>query len=791
MPWQPPDLWTFHKGAWRSVGIGQDSSGCATRLITIRHLLTVHTSFHNQVLSRSEVPELLLLAGVLAPAFAYLDVPLWNALLFSLAVISQAAFGTVILTRIFKGVPASLLLLLGPGLILGGALSFALFQIVARGVLGLVVVVMVGFASVVYLLRTPNWQPLGSERLWILGQVVGLAALALTWEFPELLPVAIAFFVLGFVTGDMFTTPRWVKQVAAAVAAVAIITPLFFRQEYWWMVTDDYQFFEVLSQHLTHSGPFADWGVTNFSRYHWLSYGWAGLLNEFGGRPETFTTLTRVMPLVYSVTLTGSLVHMAGYLNRTSNWNLSLVPVWTILAINRLDWSGTSTAGVFAVVAATAAVILLALGTTQSFGRRVLLYMLFGIGTVFTKLPSLFTVVIIILCAETFVLTRQFATRPRILVLLFGGAVASFGIIPLIWLASKVIDGFAFADVNPGLGKIAAYGPGFAYLLVSLQRLWLIVPIVAMVVLVLSSGKRAPCKRPINLYLLGLAPIALLGVLMDVIMTGNANTYEYFSGPMYFVTSLILMGIVAPDSAVLLPARNLRLFCLLVTCVVTLGFLWVRLGLAEKIWHLAQSQLGQDTSIPQFLSTDSRISAAAVTIVILSATTRSKWYSPRLVLGSLLVSLSILTLYGYWNSAVSELQREREPSEIATSLGQLDNQLVGRWLRSNTLPTDLIATNELFDSSTGQPLSDFSLAAWSKREFLVLGPSFLGDYSRLRSQLDVSQQFGYAPSQTEAEQLRQWGVKWFVVDRLDSSFNDWENTWDVHYANEHFFVVKI
>ena len=190
----------------------------------------MHISLQSRVLSRSVVTELLLLAGVLAAAFAYLDVPFWNALLFSVAVVSQAAFGTVVLTRILRGVPASLLLLLGPGLILGGALSFALFQIVARGVAGLVVVVMVGFASVVYLLRTPNWQPLGSERLWIRGQVVGLAALALTWEFPELLPVAIAFFVLGFVSGDMFTTPRWVKQTAVAIAAVVIITPMFFRQ---------------------------------------------------------------------------------------------------------------------------------------------------------------------------------------------------------------------------------------------------------------------------------------------------------------------------------------------------------------------------------------------------------------------------------------------------------------------------------------------------------------------------------------------------------------------------------
>ena len=753
----------------------------------------MHIFLQSRVLSRSVISELLLLTGVLATAFAYLDVPLWNALLFGVAVVSQAAFGTVVLTRILKGVPASLLLLLGPGLILGGALSFALFQVVARGVIGLVVVIMVGVASVVYLLRTPNWQLLGSERLWILGQVVGLAALALTWEFSELLPVAIAFFVIGFVTGDMFTTPRWIKQVAVAIAAVVIITPLFFRQEFWWMVTDDYQYFEMLSQHITRSGPLADWGATNFSRYHWLSYGWTGLLNEFGGRPETFTTLTRVMPLVYSVALAGSLVHMAAYLRKTRNWTLTLVPVWTISAINRLDWSGTSTTGVFAVVAAAAAVVLLALGTTQSFVRRILLYTLFGVITVMTKLPSVFTVAIIIFCAETFTLTRRLATRPRILVLLLGCAIASFATIPLISLASKVVGGFAIAEANPELGQIATSGLSFAYLLVSLQRLWLIVPIA--IVLGLSLGKKSEAQPSINLFFMCFVPITLLGVLMDIIMTGNANTFEYFSGPMYFVASLTLIGVVSSDVAVLRPPKRRLIVSLVAVWLVTFGYFWVRLRLAERLWRRIGAELfewdGRKVVLLQYVTFDRRIGAATVAIVILIVTIRSKWFSPRLVLGSLLVSLSILTLYGYWNSAVNELQRERKPNEIAANLGSPKSQLVGRWLESNTSARDMIATHNLFDSATGQPLSDFSLAAWSKREFLVLGPRFLGDYSRLSAELDVSQQFGYAPSQDEAEQLRQWDVKWFVVDRLNSPFDNWEKAWDVQYANERFFVVKL
>jgi hypothetical protein len=499
--------------------------------------------------------------------------------------------------------------------------------------------------------------------------------------------------------------------------------------------------------------------------------------------------------MVYSLALAGSLTYIAGYLNKTVIRSLGLVPVWAILAINRLDWSGTSTAGVFAVVASAIAAVLLALGTTQSFVRRILLYTLFGVITVLTKLPSVFAVVIIIFCAELFMLTRRFATRPRILVLLLGCTVASFGTIPLISLASKVVGGFAIAKVNLGLGDIATYGPSFAYLLVSLQRFWLILPVVVIVALALSSGKRASCELPTNLFLLGLAPIALLGVLMDTIMTGNANTYEYFSGPMYFVASLSLMGVGTLLIAVLQPLKSRLASSLIAVGLVTFGYFWVRLSLADKLWRRIGLELfewdGLKIILLQYVTSDSRIGAAALTVIIVLVSTKVKRFSPQLAVGSVLVSLSSLTLYGYWNSAVSEFQRERKPSEVAASLGSPNTQLVGRWIQFNTLTLDLIATHNLFDPTTGQPLSDFSLAAWSKREFLVLGPRFLGDYSRLSSELDLSQQFGYAPSQAGAEQLREWGVKWFVVDRLNSPFNNWEKAWDVQYANEHFLVVKL
>jgi len=163
--------------------------------------------------------EVLLLAGVLAVVFAYLEVPVWNAVLFAVAVVLQAAFGTVVLTRLLTGLGSSLTLLLGPGLIVGGALSFAVFQLVGRGWFGIVAVTLVGGWSVVLLSGAADWQ-MSTQRLWMIGQVLGLGALALTWEFGELLPVAVAFFFLGFLTSNTPKLPR-IAQAAACAAAAA------------------------------------------------------------------------------------------------------------------------------------------------------------------------------------------------------------------------------------------------------------------------------------------------------------------------------------------------------------------------------------------------------------------------------------------------------------------------------------------------------------------------------------------------------------------------------------------
>ena len=145
--------------------------------------------------ARDLVAVWLTVAGVLT----YLDVPLRHSPLFATNLVLQASLGTVVITGLLRGLAPSLLLFCGPGLVLGGAMSFAVYQAFGRGTVGAGVSACIGIVALVHVLRhTEAWATDGL-RWWQLGQVTGMAMLVLSSEFGELLPAAALLFLLGFV----------------------------------------------------------------------------------------------------------------------------------------------------------------------------------------------------------------------------------------------------------------------------------------------------------------------------------------------------------------------------------------------------------------------------------------------------------------------------------------------------------------------------------------------------------------------------------------------------------------
>lgn len=479
----------------------------------------------------------------------YLGVPFGNALLIGVVVTLQASLGFLVLKRILPDVQNSFLFLLGPGVIIGGALSFFLFQIVGRGWIGLIATLTAGLASVLKITHSNSRQNWKDGNLWYMFQIFGLAALALTWEFGALLPAAIAFFILGFFTSEFPQVAPVVRWSVGVGAGGVILTAIILRQDYWWLVTDDYQFFEVMSRHFIRSGPLADWGVSNWSRYHWLPYGWSGLLNHLGGNLESFVTLTRVMPGLYSLSLGASLTLIASVFEHNSkNGFFTTLPVWTVIAFHRLDWSGTSTSGVYAVIAAVAVMIMLEFSTSNSVRRRAAVYAI-GIPIIaLTKFPSLFAIFVFVMLIEIWNRYSMLDRGKRLLLLTSAPFVVVLLAIAAIDLGSYIVGGWKFVTVNPDLGQLAEFGPLLAGTGLAMKKLWILVPILCVVQCV---DPRSPYSI-VNI-IRGLAyctiPLLLLGIHSDVRIFGNANTADYFSGPMYFLSSLLLLPLVPSIAA--------------------------------------------------------------------------------------------------------------------------------------------------------------------------------------------------------------------------------------------------
>lgn len=747
-------------------------------------------------LTHSSAGDLALVSGVFVLALTYLEVPFWNALLFGPAITLQAAVGVVVLTRLLKGVPGSLLLLVGPGLILGGALSFAAFQLVGRGIFGLLVVLALGVGAVVTLVKSTTWQSLSRSRMWTLGQILGLAALALTWEFPELLPVAVAFFTLGFFTSDSPTAPRWLTWTVGVLAFAAIATVPLLRQEYWWLISDDYAFFEMLSQHLTRSGPFADWGATNFSKYHWLSYGWSGLLNALGGQPEAFTTLTRVMPFVYSASLVASILLVVEYTNLGfSRLAISQLPTWLIVSVNPLDWSGTSTAGAFSVLFAFFSTLTLHLVTSQNICRRLAIYLTFLPIVFLTKLPSVYTLLLVIAVCEAIIRTRRHRHFGKSIQLLLI-SVAFAGVFPLIWLSGNFVNGFVIATINPGLGQLAEHGSVIAAALLLIKKSWLVVTLAIVVVALTRRVIKSP-EDTLKSFFVALAPLFVIGIAFDVVMVGNANLHEYFSGPAYLVASITLVSLGHLPSRAIPSSSSATQFLVATLALVIWGYLWSEFKIVNKLWVLISARndafnnsLG---ALVVFVASDRRVGTALVFIVIVALTFVLRQHRFLVLTGalSLIAALVLLSFLDHSEHAFRELGQIRSTSEVSAIYGSVEERDLGIWLRSNSDPGDLIATHHFRDTQSGELHSNFALASWSQREFLVLGPQFLRDTKDLEKKMQLCDSFGAQPSVNGAGELRRLGVDWFVVDSHKSQFLTWDKTWDVRFGNGRFLVVKL
>jgi len=741
-------------------------------------------------LAHSSAGDLALVAGVFVLALTYLEVPFWNALLFGPAITLQAAVGMVVLTRLLKGVPGSLLLLVGPGLILGGALSFASFQLVGRGMFGLLAVLALGVGAVATIVKSTTWQSYSKSRLWTVGQVLGLTALALAWEFPELFPVAVAFFVLGFFTSEISKAPQWLAWIVGVGATIAIAMVPLLRQQYWWLISDDYQILEVQMRHWTKSGVFADWGASNWGRYHWLSHGWGGLLNALGGYPSTFTTLTRVMPFVYCCSLAASLLLVARRMSVSGTTSLVvMVSTWLVVALNPVDWSGTSTGASSSVIAALIATVVIAANLQTRLPQRLIVYLIFLPIVAVTKFPATFVAFFLIIWWECLLLAPWHAKRDAQVAALLGVILGFLTTLLALLSTSHLLNEFRLSTNNSELGQIAEVGPLPAITLLISLKLWL--PAVAIVILVFAYRNRTIGSMQVTIrFVLTSMMFLLIGVAFQLVIDAvNSNGHEYFSSPSFLIASIAILVSVSQLPTQHLSPRLVAWVALAVIC----ASIWQSTDLVSSIRQALSAQLqvlqSQYFVLLSYTLSSSVAAVASALLVLAVIAWWMGWPTSRLPFIALL-TLVLTSIGDELPNSIRETSRSRTVSEIESVTGSTENRFVGLWLKANTKSSDVVATNSLRGSDCAL-LSDYSLALWSERDFFVIGPKFFNKHQAQADATVTSEDFANSPNRRTAAALWAAGVRWFVIDTRVTDRRSWEPYAEVVFRKKDLVVLEL
>ena len=723
----------------------------------------------------------------------YLDVPLRHSPLFATNLVLQASLGTVVITGLLRGLAPSLLLLCGPGLVLGGSLSFAVYHVFGRGTLGAGVSACLGIVALVHVSRRTGAWAADGLRWWQLGQVIGMAMLALSSEFGELLPAAALLFLLGFVNSP-YRVSRLLAVRAANLIGLGIAVAVWsLRQNYWWLVTDDYLFLEVVSRHITNEGPFASWGVINFARYHWLSYGWAGILDVMSGSPAPLVTLTRVMPIVYAISMASSVVLVLRKRTPTLSAT-SFLFAWTVIAFGRFDWSGTSTGGVYAVLAAAMFLGINALELRAHRLQNGLLGFLVFSTVIFTKFPSVFSILLVSLSA--FSVLRTSTVRDRLLGRLarWAGLGLSISTVAFaILVTSRLLDGqYAIASRNPGLGQLSTLGAPFTAFTLGVNRLSLWV---AVMLLVIESRKITVPRGKVLVWLTPTFILSLVaGLLCELFITANADNYSYFGGPFYFVASLSILFLNSNEHVSIDLRRNQIGQLALVPLFLSVGVLWGREELQRSTWSLilkiASVSPVYRVEVLLLFAADRRIGSAFIGCVLallgMFSSRRASWVN------AWVAAFVFLTFSNLSSFSIAEYRRERARSEIDNSYGSEDERAVGRWFRSNTASDAVIATNSLFrDSSRKDYSSNFSLAMWSRRRFLVMGPKFANSAEAASDQINLCVRFADNPSSADLNTFHELGVGWFIVDSMISKQRNFTEFGELVFVAGRFWVLRL
>ena len=731
------------------------------------------------------------------------EVPLKYCILSTLLVMSHTFVGAKIYQRFVpsdaKNFP------LGVGFAIGSLLAVGLDQLLVPTAFRDFSWIAIPIAAVIALIgdlqtsrpfHTPNTAQIS---------ITTLGFLVLTGLVQERYwPLWIAISMLPLVLIGNTKIPKVNRTYIITLWALVVGTALLVirnRPTLWWIKTQDFQFFESLSYSLAHWGSRDQVFATgNPILYHWFSFAWTGMISRIIGSPD-WLMLTKIGPPIVIIFLVHIVNELLAHFNLSRNQRVFGILI--VLLLNDLNFESPSM--VFSYIYLLAFCILVLNFFANKTIPIALLAAALSAGALAAKSSNI-AVLSGGLCGifyfgwTRFKLQRFAVTRMSF----FVGVALSIVFLSM-YFKSPYGGNIEFGVVGlaqDAYGDIATL-PRISFIFWSL---FFLLNISMFNLLILrTSWITAILRNNVFLWIfLGSTPFSIAALLIS---KSVHEQEEYFKHSCVLIGSICFVVLFFDFINHLhMRTTSLRRICLAsVVLVLSTWTLQLLIPTGNSgAYHAVKMRILNGASIILLL-------VAALAVLLASHTprlrlSRSDLRSAVLAAGAIVL---IFSLNARWFTDQNKFQNEvSAETHNEYMFGDHIVQDIGEAVSTLTPESAIIASNYFCDqidceidsydphrlnwSVGGEAMY---LVVYSHRRYFATGYGFLWQNVKpsddVVRRIELSLDFGSAPSAELLDDLQNRKVTYFVVDLSMTAFRDWTKFGEIVASNERFILLKL
>jgi hypothetical protein len=751
-----------------------------------------------------------------------------QALLITGLVVIQTACGSFIYLRWLKSEPTTRAECLGMGFAIGSLLFVLADQILLTTFASEFSWLVLLFCLwLVWILQKSKGESQTKEireiDLKTFAAVFSGALLILAPEWFWTFPAGVVSLVFtGFLYRNNFKRSIIAVPIGIVAISVALFWSIQIRPSFWWQMSREQPFLETIATSVSKFGSFKNILATGFTiNYHWLSYGWSGLLTK-QTEADLFLIQTKVLPVALAIACALIIFALAKALQASDTAAfIALALLVTYETVPTWGWGFHlgqihSSSNFFAQFLLIAFFVSFVRYFHDSLKQSPLLPAILLSAVLVTKSSH----GLLILGALTSLLFLQIISRrsskktARLLLASLPLCVAIYFIYFIKTGMKSSLGYFTFVWEQQGeLRDFANMKPWFT---------------LAAIILVFGLGGYQFILTTFSIRKIfkELNPVATFSALFALIGLG-ATSFLDFSGDnseqLYFLQAVSFLPIVV--FVVELTKKEIRIYAnkSKYLFVFIIGFIS-----GASLEFIPNLNSGSKIAISLRLFRSLVVLIPLGVSILIYLVVRQRKPKAVVLSISVLVLISFAsTSFGIFSNNIVERQSRTyaERTRQKLSMDQLfanGSRDVGTWIRANSAESDIFASNFFcddmkcsgdgwFEQSIGNTPHKFTpagygtytgfrswsveLALESQRQFLIQAYVNFWQYESppdwLRERVDASVEFADSPSVQTFDYLKAKRVTWFVVDLESTTNRNWNEFATEMYSNDRFLVLKL